>query len=103
MTRMPRAAGLVSNLLLLNYNKMSFVPFRPRARSDRYGVQDDFQFHLDGRICQDGRFLRSGERAGQGDFHDQADTKWIVIRETLSGHSDTPCGRPTPKRPTGRP
>jgi hypothetical protein len=38
-----------------------------------------------------------------GKFHDQADAKWIVIRGSLSGHNDTPCGRPTPSRPFGHP
>jgi hypothetical protein len=30
----------------------------------------------------------------EGEFHDQADSKWIVIRGPLSlrGHNDTPCG-----------
>jgi hypothetical protein len=27
-----------------------------------------------------------------GEFHDQADAKWIVIRGLLKGHNDTPCG-----------
>jgi hypothetical protein len=30
-----------------------------------------------------------------GDFHDQADADWIVIRGALRGHNDTPCGWPT--------
>jgi hypothetical protein len=38
------------------------------------------------------RFLE----AGDGDFHDRADAKWIVIRGPLRGHNDMPCGRPTP-------
>jgi hypothetical protein len=39
----------------------------------------------------------------KGDFHDQGDAKWIVIRRSLWGHNDTPFGRPTPGRPDGRP
>jgi hypothetical protein len=31
-----------------------------------------------------------------GKFHDQGDAKWIVIREQLRGHNNTPFGRPTP-------
>ena len=31
-----------------------------------------------------------------GKFHDQAYTKWIVIRGQLWGHNDTPFGWPTP-------
>jgi hypothetical protein len=27
-----------------------------------------------------------------GEFHDQGDAKWIVIRGQLRGHNDTPCG-----------
>jgi len=38
-----------------------------------------------------------------GEFHDQGDAKWIVIREQSRGHNDTPFGRPTPGRPFGRP
>jgi hypothetical protein len=38
-----------------------------------------------------------------GKFHDQGDAKWIVIRRSLSGYNDTPCGRPAPGRPIGRP
>jgi hypothetical protein len=34
-----------------------------------------------------------------GEFHDQADAEWIVIRGLLRGHNDTPCGRPTPGCP----
>jgi hypothetical protein len=33
-----------------------------------------------------------------GKFHDQGDAKWIVIREQLRGHNDTPFGQPTPGR-----
>jgi hypothetical protein len=36
-----------------------------------------------------------------GEFQGQADAKWIVIREPLRGHSDTPYRRPTPDRPLG--
>jgi hypothetical protein len=39
----------------------------------------------------------------KGEFHDQGNAKWIVIRGQLRGHNDTPCGRPTPSRPIGRP
>jgi hypothetical protein len=38
-----------------------------------------------------------------GEFHDQEDAKWTVIKRSLSGHNDTPFGRPTPGRPIGRP
>jgi hypothetical protein len=37
-----------------------------------------------------------------GEFHDQGDAKWIVIRRSLWGHNDTPCGRPAPGRPISR-
>jgi hypothetical protein len=37
-----------------------------------------------------------------GEFHDQGDAKWIVIRRQLRGHNDTPCGRQAPGRPNGR-
>ena len=38
-----------------------------------------------------------------GEFHDQGDAKWIVIRGQLSGHNDMPFGQRTPGRPIGRP
>jgi hypothetical protein len=38
-----------------------------------------------------------------GDFQDQADAEWIVIRTQLRGHNNTPFGRPTPGRPIGSP
>ena len=31
----------------------------------------------------------------EGEFHDQGDAKWIVIRGKLRGNNDTPFGRPT--------
>jgi hypothetical protein len=34
-----------------------------------------------------------------GEFHDQGDAKWIVIR----GHNNMPFGRPTSSRPIGHP
>jgi hypothetical protein len=30
-----------------------------------------------------------------GEFHDQGDAEWIVIRRPLRGHNDTPFGQPT--------
>jgi hypothetical protein len=37
-----------------------------------------------------------------GRFHDQGDAKWIVIRRSLWGPNNTPCGRPAPGRPIRR-
>jgi hypothetical protein len=37
-----------------------------------------------------------------GEFHDQGDAKRIVIRRSLWGHNNTPCGRPALGRPIGR-
>jgi hypothetical protein len=39
----------------------------------------------------------------KGEFHDQGDAKWIVIRGQLRDHNDMPLGRPAPGRPIGRP
>jgi hypothetical protein len=39
----------------------------------------------------------------QGEFHDQGDAKWIVIRMSLWGRNDTPCVRPALGRHIGRP
>jgi hypothetical protein len=36
-----------------------------------------------------------------GEFHDQGDAKWKVIRRSLWGHNDTPCGQPAPGQPIG--
>jgi hypothetical protein len=38
----------------------------------------------------------------EGEFHDQADANWIVIRGLLWGHNDTPSGRSTSSLPIGR-
>jgi hypothetical protein len=38
-----------------------------------------------------------------GEFHDQGDAKWIVIRGQLRDPNDTPCGQPTSGRPISRP
>jgi hypothetical protein len=38
-----------------------------------------------------------------GEFHDQGDAKWMVIRGQLMGHNDTPFGQATHGRPIGRP
>jgi hypothetical protein len=35
------------------------------------------------------------ERDPNGEFHDQGDAKWKVIRGQLRGHNDTPFGRQT--------
>jgi hypothetical protein len=39
----------------------------------------------------------SEDTSDAGDFHDQGDAKWIVIRGHLRGHNDTLFGRPTPR------
>jgi hypothetical protein len=38
-----------------------------------------------------------------GEFHDQGDTKWLVIRGQLRGHNDKPFGQPTPGPVVGFP
>jgi hypothetical protein len=48
----------------------------------------------------DSKVVDFGIRSGE--FHDQGDAKWIVIRGKLRGHDDAPFGRPTPSRPIGR-
>jgi hypothetical protein len=49
-----------------------------------------------------GPTIRLTSYALLGEFHDQGDAKWIVIRVPLKGHNDTPCGWPTPSWPIGR-
>jgi hypothetical protein len=39
----------------------------------------------------------------KGEFHDQGDANWIVIRRPLWGHNNMPCGWPAPARAIGRP
>jgi hypothetical protein len=38
-----------------------------------------------------------------GAFHDQEDVESIVIRRSIWGDDDTPCGRLASGRPIGRP
>jgi hypothetical protein len=38
-----------------------------------------------------------------GEFHDQVNAKWIVIRGLLRGHNNLHCGRPNPGQPIGCP
>jgi hypothetical protein len=46
---------------------------------------------------------RTGVATTAGEFRDQGDAEWMVIKGQLRGHNDTPFGRPTPGRPVGRP
>jgi hypothetical protein len=41
----------------------------------------------------------SQHQGTKGEFHDQGDAEWIVIRRSLCGHNDTPCGRPAYQPP----
>jgi polyhydroxyalkanoate synthesis regulator phasin len=63
---------------------------------------------VDGMImtnCQSTKVTSSGEeeedKVDGGEFHDQGDAKWIVIRRLLRGHNDMPIGRPGSGRPKG--
>jgi hypothetical protein len=38
-----------------------------------------------------------------GEFHDQGEAIWIVIRRQLRGHKDTPFREPTNSQPIGCP
>jgi hypothetical protein len=38
----------------------------------------------------------------QTKIHDQGDANWIVIRRSLWGNNNTPCGRPAPGWPISR-
>jgi hypothetical protein len=40
---------------------------------------------------EEGRGQAPLSRVSAGDFRDQADAKWIIIRGLLSGLNDTPC------------
>jgi hypothetical protein len=42
-------------------------------------------------------------KENKGEFHDQEDAKWIVIRGQLRGHNDMPFRQPAPGWPIGRP
>jgi hypothetical protein len=39
----------------------------------------------------------------EGEFHDQGDAKWTIIKGQLRGDNDTPFKRPTPGQPIGCP
>jgi hypothetical protein len=38
-----------------------------------------------------------------GEFHDQGDARWVVIRGQLRRRNDTPFRWPTPGQPIGQP
>jgi hypothetical protein len=72
--------------------------------------EEEEKNEVDGMImtnCQSTKVTSSGEKeegkVDGGEFHDQGDAKWIVIRRPLRGHNDTPFGWPAPGRPIGRP
>jgi hypothetical protein len=39
----------------------------------------------------------------EGEFHDQGDAKWIVIKRSSWDHNDMPCEWPAPGRPMSQP
>jgi hypothetical protein len=47
--------------------------------------------------------VRFSSASHRGEFQDQGDAKWIVIRGQLWGHNPTPFRRPTPGRSIGCP
>jgi hypothetical protein len=47
------------------------------------------------------RLLLQQPHCSQGEFRDQADAEWRVIRGPLRGHHDTPYRRPMAVRPIG--
>jgi hypothetical protein len=47
-----------------------------------------------GAKCFSADFMAYDIECG-GEFGDQSDAKWIVIRRLLRGHNDMPCGWPT--------
>jgi hypothetical protein len=47
--------------------------------------------------------LNGLRRKDLGGRRDKADAEWIVIRRPVSGHNNSPFGRPTPGRLIGRP
>jgi hypothetical protein len=49
----------------------------------------------------DARTNPQPDPGAEGEFQDQGEDKWIVIRGMLKGHNDTPFGRPTPSWPIG--
>jgi hypothetical protein len=74
----------------------TLLPLDPLRRRPQ-AVSTEIQFKRKNALM----FLRQSSMMGK--FHDQGDTKWIVIRRSLWGHNDTPCGWPAPGRPIGRP
>jgi hypothetical protein len=55
--------------------------------------------------CQSTKVTSSGEekedKVDRGEFHNQGNAKWIVIRRPLRDHNNTPFGQPAPTRPIG--
>jgi hypothetical protein len=56
---------------------------------------------LSAAITGEAGLRRRRRRRSEGEFHDQADAKWIMIRGSKWSLTDTPCGRPNPGRPIG--
>jgi hypothetical protein len=44
-------------------------------------------------------FTSQFEEIPWGEFHDQGDAKWMIIRRSLWSHNNTPCGRPAYQPP----
>jgi hypothetical protein len=64
---------------------MPYTPVYPWLCSGRWAFRGEFQDRAD--------------KLGDGEFHDQGEAKWIVIRMSLWCHNDTPRGRPAYRLP----
>jgi hypothetical protein len=76
---------------------LSQIFYRPHRTAE-----EDFCFKLMLEAIDKLLEVEEEMESSEGEFHDQADDEWIVIRGPLRGHNDTPFGRPTPGRPIGR-
>jgi hypothetical protein len=88
------------------------IPKSPKDNHEKYSSRDPFAKTGDMEALdfsmkegQGHHHLSMGSKSplGSGEFHDQGDAKWIVIRRSLWSHNEMPCGRAAPSRPIGRP
>jgi DNA polymerase III delta prime subunit len=76
------------NMLEYNLSRsdLKFSNRVPLAAVDSFPVYpNDDQSQSDHFLCEALRDV-----VDKGEFHDQGDAKWIVIRRSLWGHNDTP-------------
>jgi hypothetical protein len=87
------------------------VNLEPKVLLERLNVAGDGKYFVkkveaskdEGSKTNDSAIPKGEVIEEGGEFHDQGDTKYIVIKRLLWGHNDPPCRRPAPDRPIGCP